>query len=151
MGRRSARESADLTDVLRGGPFVAFLAVLGFTLEIAMVAAYLFWGFGRPSPWNFVAGIGVPAALVVLWGTFMAPASKHRLGENAVLWLSLVAFAGAGAALLAAGATVPGLSMLAATALYVAVSFWVMRSAARAVSGRKTLIARHGRSSANRP
>ena len=32
--------------------------VLGFLLEVAMLAAFLFWGFQQAAPWNMILGRG---------------------------------------------------------------------------------------------
>lgn len=102
------------------------LPATAFILEVAMVASFLYWGFRQPDPWNLVLGIGIPAAVVVLWGIFMAPKSARRLPVNVVSIASLVLFLLAGDALFAAGATVLGIAMMAVTVVWFAAS-WVLR------------------------
>lgn len=86
--------------------------VLGFALEVAMVAALLFWGFKQESPWHLILGLGVPAVVVVFWGAFMAPRSERRLGAELVRWLALGLFLVAAVALLTVGPTVLGIIMI---------------------------------------
>lgn len=86
--------------------------VLGFALEVAMVAALLFWGFKQESPWHLILGLGVPAVVVVFWGAFMAPRSERRLGTELVRWLALGLFLVAAVALLTVGSTVLGIIMM---------------------------------------
>ncbi|MGO4385794.1 YrdB family protein [Specibacter sp. RAF43] len=120
MGRRSAQGPAP---VLAGRTAVrAAVAAVGFALEVAMVAAFLFWGFRSDPPWHLVLGIGVPALVVVLWGIFLAPKSRRRLPEDTVAWVSLGVFVLAGLALVAAGADTAGLAMLAVSVAYFATS-----------------------------
>lgn len=102
-------------------------SILGFALEVAMLSAFVFWGFKLVPPWNMVLGIGIPAVTVVLWGVFMAPRSERRLGESAVRWVSLGAFLAGSAALLAAGVPVLGALM----AVFAVAGFAVSRHLAR--------------------
>ncbi|WP_154605740.1 MULTISPECIES: YrdB family protein [Arthrobacter] len=116
MGRRKA--TAVKTSWLNTDLATMLVAGVGFALEVAMIAAFLFWGLRQSSPWNLVLGIGIPAAVVVLWGIFMAPRSERRLPENIVRWAALGVFLVAGVTLLAAGTLVPGVVMLVATGGY---------------------------------
>jgi len=88
--------------------------VLAFALEVAMLAAFVYWGFKHTGPWNLVLGLGVPAVTVVLWGVFLAPRSERRRGPAAVRWLSLLLFLAAAAALFAAGSHLLGVLMAVA-------------------------------------
>ncbi|MGA7207246.1 MAG: YrdB family protein [Specibacter sp.] len=120
MGRRAA----EVAKTGAAGPTMAasamVLAGIGFALEVAMVAAFFYWGFRQAYPLNLVVGIGVPAVVVVLWGIFMAPRSERRLSENAVNWASLGIFLLAGVALLSAGTPVLGVVMLVVSAMWFA-------------------------------
>ncbi|RAN79394.1 hypothetical protein B5P43_15950 [Bacillus sp. SRB_336] len=122
MGRRTAEAATTRYSGLHAAAAGIVLPALGFVLEIAMVASFLFWGFRQPGPWNLVLGIGVPAVVVVLWGIFMAPKSARRLPLNVVSGVSLVLFMVAGAALLAAGAVGLGAAMMAVAAVWFAAS-----------------------------
>lgn len=124
MGRRTAEAATTRYSGLHAAAAGILLPALGFVLEIAMVASFLYWGFRQPSPWNLVLGIGVPAVVVVLWGIFMAPKGSRRLPLNVVSGVSLLLFMVAGAALLAAGATALGWVMLAVSLLWFAASRW---------------------------
>ncbi|WP_343317960.1 YrdB family protein [Arthrobacter sp. TMP15] len=122
MGRRKGSEVkraridvAALTPVLE-----VALGVLGFVLEVAMVAAFLFWGFKQDSPWNLILGLGIPAVIVVGWGVFLVPRSKKYVGERIGSWVSLGLFFTAAVALFSAGSTVLGILMLALTAAHFA-------------------------------
>lgn len=116
MGRRKA--TAVKTSWLTTDLATMLVAGVGFALEVAMIAAFLFWGLKQSSPWNLVLGIGIPAAVVVLWGIFMAPRSERRLPESTVRWAALGVFLVAGVTLLAAGTLVLGVVMLVATGGY---------------------------------
>lgn len=89
----------------------AGLATLGFVLEVAMLAAFVYWGFRQDSPWHLVLGIGIPAVLVVAWGVFLAPRSERRLKPAVVAWVALALFLLAAVALFAAGAVLWGTLM----------------------------------------
>lgn len=102
-------------------------SILGFALEVAMLSAFVFWGFKQVPPWNMFLGIGIPAVMVVLWGVFMAPRSERRLDESAVRWVSLGAFLAGSAALFAAGVPVLGVLM----AVFAVAGFAVSRHLAR--------------------
>ncbi|WP_074709795.1 YrdB family protein [Arthrobacter alpinus] len=101
--------------------------VLGFALEVGMVAALLFWGFKQESPWHLILGLGVPAVVVVFWGAFMAPRSERRLSPDLVRWLALGLFLAAALALLTVGSTALGIVMLVLAAANFAASL-ILRS-----------------------
>ncbi len=54
---------------------------LAFFIELAMVAAYAYFGFtyfeGAVLKW--LLGLGIPVILVALWGILLAPRSQRRL------------------------------------------------------------------------
>ena len=54
---------------------------LAFLLELAVVAAYAYWGFGLQANAfvKVLAGIGIPLAVIVLWAFFFAPKAGYRL------------------------------------------------------------------------
>ena len=78
---------------------------LAFFLELAMLAAYAFWGFqsGPTTILKIVLAIGIPLLVAVIWGLFMAPRSTKRLQGVAYLALKVVLFGLAIAALIAIG------------------------------------------------
>lgn len=99
MGRRSAPgATVAVTNSLAAA--TAVVMVVGFLLEVAMVAALCFWGFMHPYPWNVVLGMGVPAVVVVLWGIFMAPKAVRRLAPGTVAWVAMGVFLAAAIALM---------------------------------------------------
>ncbi|MDJ0313008.1 YrdB family protein [Arthrobacter sp. H35-D1] len=102
--------------------------VLGFVLEVAMLAAFLYWGFQQAAPWDMVLGLGIPVAVVVLWGAFLAPRSARRLPDATVGGVSLALFLAAAAAL--AGAELAGLAIAMAllSLAHLAATRWVRGS-----------------------
>jgi hypothetical protein len=78
---------------------------LSFFLELCMVLAYGYWGFttGSGLVMQLLLGIGIPLAVIVIWGIFLAPASKRRL-QGALHWvLEIILFVAAIVALFVAG------------------------------------------------
>lgn len=122
-GRRSAG-AANKEPLVAGG-----LAILGFVLEVAMLAAFVFWGFRQDSPWDLVLGIGIPAVLVVAWGVFLAPRSERRLKPAIVCWVALALFLLAAVALFAAGAALWGTLMALVSVGHFLGSQYVARQA----------------------
>lgn len=55
--------------------------LLSFLLELAMLFFYGYWAYNLPEPatLKYTLTILVPAVVVVLWGLWAAPKSKHRL------------------------------------------------------------------------
>lgn len=118
MGRRSVPEVKASGLRLNVDAVGIVVAALGFALEVAMIAAFLYWGFRQASPWNLVLGIGIPAAIVVLWGIFMASRSDRRLPVGIVQWAALAMFVLAGVVLILAGQMVLGLIMVVLALVY---------------------------------
>ena len=77
---------------------------LAFLLELAALAAFMFWGFGATSNTllNILLGIGVPLLVAVFWGMFMAPTAKRRVSGVVYYVLQGVVFGLAALALWAA-------------------------------------------------
>lgn len=69
-------------------------AGLAFFLELAMLASFGYWGFygdkGTLAKWGL--GIGLPILAAVLWGIFLAPRAKYRLGKISGNLLALFLF-----------------------------------------------------------
>ena len=126
MGRRSVvGAGAAWIDRATITPVVDMVnKVLGFLLEVAMLAVFLFWGFQQASPWNLILGLGVPAAVVVLWGAFLAPRSPRRLPQATVSWASLGLFLAAAAALAGAGLPGWGIAMAVLSIAHFAATYW---------------------------
>lgn len=126
-GRRSA--AAARVAVKKEPVVAAGLATLGFVLEVAMLAAFVYWGFRQDSPWHLVLGIGIPAVLVVAWGVFLAPRSERRLKPAIAAAVALGLFLLAAVALFAAGATLWGTLMAVFSAGYFVASHYRARQA----------------------
>jgi hypothetical protein len=69
-------------------------AGLAFLLELAMLAAFSYWGFqGEKSIWiKWGLGIGTPLGVAILWGLLLAPRSTKRLNSHWGTLLSLGLF-----------------------------------------------------------
>lgn len=92
--RRAPSKPVALTGLAQG---------LAFLLEVVLLVSLAVYGFRAPLPWGIVFGIGLPAAAVVFWGTYMAPKAPRRLPwplqplvALALFLLGSFAFAGAG-------------------------------------------------------
>jgi hypothetical protein len=79
----------------------AINAGLAFFLELAMLAAFGYWGFyGDKSLFvKWTVGIGLPVLTAVVWGIFLAPRAVYRLNSLSGNFLSLILFLLAAAAL----------------------------------------------------
>jgi hypothetical protein len=82
-------------------------AALAFLLELAMLAAFGYWGFhGEKSVLTkWILGIGLPVLAAVAWGIFLAPRASRRLGNISGNLLSLILFLCGAAALYYTGHT----------------------------------------------
>ena len=69
-------------------------AGLAFLLELAILAAFGYWGFqGEKSIWlKWGLGIGAPLVVAVLWGLLLAPRANRRLNSQWGIFLSLGLF-----------------------------------------------------------
>lgn len=104
-------------------PGLALLAALAFVVELALfggvgAVAYAAVGSGLGA---WLAALAATAAVLVLWGMFMAPKGRWRLGAGARTLIALVLCAGTAYGLVAAGWTawgwfvgVAGLAVVAA-------------------------------------
>lgn len=90
-GRPSALRSANLT--------VRLLCELGLLVALAV------WGFhtGTGMAAKVALGLGAPLLAAVIWGLWVAPASRRRLADPARLAVEVLLFAAGVAALAAAG------------------------------------------------
>jgi hypothetical protein len=96
----------------RGGhdlstPGLALLATVAFLVELALfggvgVIAYTAVGGGAAA---WLSAVAATAAVLVLWGLFMAPKGRLRLGPGPRTLLAVVLCAGTAAGLLHAGWT----------------------------------------------
>lgn len=92
----------------------AVLLGVRFLLELAMIAALAFWGFGLDADLGLrlLAGLGAPGIAIGVWGRWVAPKSSHQLDDPARLALEVVLFAAAAGALAATGQTVLGVVLM---------------------------------------
>jgi hypothetical protein len=74
---------------------------LAFLLELGLLAALAYWGFqlDATTAVQWLAGIGAPLALAVIWGLVAAPRARRRLPLSQLVVFKLVVFT-LGAALL---------------------------------------------------
>lgn len=100
---------------------------VGFLLEVAMLAAFCYWGFRLRSPAGFIAGIGVPVLVIVFWGLFMAPRASRRMPWPALPLVALLIFLASAAALLAAHLAVLALLLVLVSVGHTVLSFFLNR------------------------
>jgi Na+-translocating ferredoxin:NAD+ oxidoreductase RnfD subunit len=83
---------------------------LAFLLELALLAAFAYWGFqsGNSTLVKILLGIGLPLLVALIWGALMAPNSPRRLQGGAYLALKALLFGLGVAALMSAGRTMLG-------------------------------------------
>jgi hypothetical protein len=76
-------------------------AGLAFLLELAMLAAFGYWGFygDKSLLTKWLLGIGLPVLTAVIWGMWLAPRAANRLGNVSGNLLSLILFLCGAAAL----------------------------------------------------
>jgi hypothetical protein len=88
----------------------SLLAVLRFVLELILVAVYGSFGFAFggafAAPLGWVLGLGLPALVIVIWGTFVAPRASRRSSDPTRFALELALF-------------FSGMAMLVAMSLWV--------------------------------
>ncbi len=84
---------------------------VSFFLELAMLAAFAYWGFqtGESTVMKILLGIGIPLLVATMWGIFMAPKSSRRLQGTSYLTVKVVLFGLAVLALIAARQPVAGI------------------------------------------
>lgn len=89
---------------------------LSFVLEIAMLAAYAYWGYHAVTgPLRWLLAIAAPLLAAVVWGLLLAPKARRRVGSTAGIALSTVLFLLAALALFTSGQPGLGIAMLALT------------------------------------
>jgi hypothetical protein len=103
----------------------SFNLALAFLLELCLLAALAYWGYrsGSGLIGRIALSIGLPAAVIALWGAFLAPTSRLRLHQPWLLLAKVVLFGIAATLLYIAGR--PGLAW-ALAALFAANSILVV-------------------------
>lgn len=73
--------------------------------ELALLVALAIWGFhaGSGLATDLVLGLGAPLLAAVVWGLWVAPASRRRLADPVRLLVEVLLFAAGVAALAVAG------------------------------------------------
>ncbi len=84
---------------------------LAFALELAMLAAFGYWGFrvGSTILLKVLLGVGVPVLVAVIWAAFMAPRSRQRLQGWRYVSVKIVLFGLAALALIVSGQPAAGI------------------------------------------
>src|SRR5205814_122192 len=78
---------------------------LSFLLELCLLAALAYWGFNTVERFalQVAVGVGAPVLVAIVWGIFLAPASRRRLRPPLHQLLELLLFGLAFTALFMAG------------------------------------------------
>jgi hypothetical protein len=78
---------------------------LAFILELCLLAAVAYWGFGvgNSTILRIVLGVGTPLLAAGIWGMFLAPKAVRPLSSQVNLLLKAILFGLAVLALAAAG------------------------------------------------
>jgi hypothetical protein len=73
--------------------------------ELALLVALAIWGFhaGSGLATDLLLGLGAPLLAAVIWGLWVAPASRRRLADPARLLVEVLLFAAGVVALAVAG------------------------------------------------
>lgn len=78
-------------------------AVVGifFLLELAMLAAFIYWGFhiDKSMLIKIVLGLGTPVIVAIIWGTFIAPKASMPVSIPLRIFLQIILFGSAAVAL----------------------------------------------------
>ena len=96
-----------------------FNFVISFLLEMAMLLALVYWGLrtGQGVWLKLLLGVGVPLAVIIVWGLFLAPKAANRVGSTFGVAVTLVLFYLAAAALLLAKQPVLAAVMMVVAAI----------------------------------
>ena len=86
---------------------------LRFCLELAALAALGWWGAqaGSSTALHVVLAIAAPLAAAVIWGLFVAPKARVRVGDEKRLVIELAVFAAAAVAFAASGHLWPAVAV----------------------------------------
>jgi anti-sigma-K factor RskA len=97
---------------------------LRFFLELSALAAVAYWGWSEHSGvWRWVLVVAAPAAVVLVWGRWMAPKSQTRVRDPWRLAIELLVFGGAALALWDADEPVLAIVLAAATLIHLGLTF----------------------------
>jgi hypothetical protein len=97
---------------------------LRFFLELSALAAVAYWGWSEHGGvWRWVLVVAAPAAVVLVWGRWMAPKSQTRVRDPWRLAIELLVFGGAALALWDADEPVLAIVLAAATLIHLGLTF----------------------------
>ena len=97
---------------------------LRFILELSALAAVAYWGWSEHGgAWRWVLVVAAPLAIAVVWGQWVAPKARVRVGDPWKLLLELLVFGSATAALADADEPVQAIVLAAATVLHLTLTF----------------------------
>ncbi len=67
---------------------------LAFVLEMCLLVIFGFWGVSVSGSFfqKIILGAGLPILLALIWGKYLAPASKSRLKEPWLIFIKLFIF-----------------------------------------------------------
>ena len=99
-------------------------AGLRFLLELSALAAVAYWGWSEHSGvWRVVLVVAGPLAIALVWGRWVAPKAKARVGDPWKLVIEVLVFGSAVAALAAADQVVLAVVLAAAALLHLGLTF----------------------------
>lgn len=97
---------------------------LRFFLELSALAAVAYWGWSEhDGVWRWVLVVASPLAIALVWGRWVAPKAKARVGDPWKLVLEVLVFGSAVAALAAADELIQAVVLAAATLLHLGLTF----------------------------
>jgi Protein of unknown function (DUF2568) len=97
---------------------------LRFVLELSALAAVAYWGWSEHGGvWRWVLVVAAPLSIALLWGRWVAPKAKARVGDPWKLLLELGVFGSAVAALADADQPALAIGMGVATLVHLALTF----------------------------
>ena len=96
--------------------------VVRLLCELALLVALAVWGFqaGSGLAGDLVLGLGAPLLAAVVWGLWVAPASRRRLADPARLLVEVLLFAAGMLALVVAGFPLVAVGFAAVVAVNMA-------------------------------
>lgn len=99
--------------------------LIAFLLELALLAAFGFWGFhlGRSNVVHWLVGLGAPLVMAIVWGQIAAPRAEHRLEPTQLLIFKVVVFTLGAATLYAAGQKRLAIALEAVSLISLALAF----------------------------
>lgn len=101
-----------------------FHMVLAFALELALLAAFGYWGFhDKKTPEKYLFGLGAPVLVIIIWGIWAAPKSEHRLQQPFMMVLKLALFGTAAVGLHRAGQSGPAILLAVLAAITIVLEY----------------------------